>query len=66
MASKTLTEFRRSHKISKAKYYGLKRKGRGPREMRDNAFIRISDEAERDWQRELERARADSDTTTTT
>jgi hypothetical protein len=63
MPAKTLPQLFRDNKISKAKYYGLKRQGRGPREMRDGRWVRVSDEAERDWHRELER-NADENTNT--
>ena len=57
MPAKTLPQLFRDNRISKAKYYKLKNQGRGPREMRDGrwVWVRVSDEAERDWQRELER-----------
>jgi hypothetical protein len=56
----TIFEFCRRKKISKAKYFEMRRKGRGPREMRDGRWVRISPESERDWDRELERAVAET------
>jgi hypothetical protein len=50
----TIAEFCKKKKISRAKYFELRRKGRGPREQRDGRWVRISPEAERDWDRELE------------
>jgi hypothetical protein len=53
-ASQTISEFCTSEKISRAKYFALRREGRGPREMRDGKWVRITAEARRDWQRERE------------
>jgi hypothetical protein len=58
----TIREFCRKKRLSKAKYYDMRRKGRGPREKRDGKWVRISAEAERDWDRERELA---GSTTTT-
>jgi hypothetical protein len=49
--SKTITEFCRAEKISRAKYYGLKKAGKAPAEMRVDGIIRITPEAHADWRR---------------
>jgi hypothetical protein len=53
-ASQTISEFCASEKISRAKYFELRRRGLAPREMRDGKWVRITAEARRDWQRERE------------
>jgi len=54
--SQTISEFCRSEKISRAKYFQLRREGKGPKEMRDLKWVRISPEAKLEWRRERERA----------
>jgi hypothetical protein len=59
----TIFEFCRRKKISKAKYFAMRREGRGPREMRDGRWVRISVAAERDWEHEREAENANTNTT---
>ena len=47
-------EFCARNKISKKTFYSLQAKGRGPRIMRDGRLIRISAQAEIDWQKQME------------
>ena len=49
-----INEFCQRNRISRGKFYGLRRKGKGPREMNVDGMTRITAEAERDWQRSLE------------
>lgn len=56
----TIQEFCASEGLSPSFYYGLRRRGRGPREMRDGAFVRISPQAKLDWRAAME-ARAESE-----
>ncbi len=58
--SKTIFEFCGKKRISKSKYFVMRKQGRGPREMRDGKWVRISPEAVADWDRERERI-ADSE-----
>jgi hypothetical protein len=50
----TIQSFCESNAISESKYRGLKRKGKGPREIDLDGRIIISPEAEIDWRRERE------------
>jgi hypothetical protein len=50
----TIDEFCTREALSRAKYFVMRRQGRGPREMRDGKWIRISVEARADWRRERE------------
>jgi hypothetical protein len=59
--SKTITEFCRKKKLSRAKYFKMRQKGRGPREARDGKWVRITPEAERDWDRAREQSNEMSD-----
>jgi hypothetical protein len=45
----TITEFCARNHISKPKYYEIRRRGLGPREIRLESVVRISAQAERDW-----------------
>jgi hypothetical protein len=47
--SESIAEFCASEGISRSYYYLLRRRGRGPREMRDGALIRITPPAHLDW-----------------
>jgi hypothetical protein len=47
------------NEFSRGFYYKLKRTGRGPREMRVDGLIRITAEAEREWQKAREAATAE-------
>jgi hypothetical protein len=50
----SIREFCRAHNIATCTYYGLKRDGLGPREMRMGSLIRISTEAAAEWRRQRE------------
>jgi hypothetical protein len=50
----TRASFCESNAISESKYFDLKRKGKGPREIKLDGRIIISPEAEADWRRERE------------
>lgn len=54
MSSDTIAGFCQRNKLSRGTFYNMQARGTGPRLMRDGRVIRISDEAERDWQRERE------------
>jgi hypothetical protein len=54
MAGKTIRTFCTDNEISKSFYYELKKLGKAPREMRLNTAVRISPEAEREWQQARE------------
>ena len=62
--SKTIKQFCRAEQMSRPQYYNMKRRGRGPRELRDGRFIRITPEAHRDWRQARERADSNEDTAT--
>lgn len=49
--SKTITEFCRAEKISRAKYYELKKADKAPAEMRVDGIIRITPESHANWRR---------------
>jgi hypothetical protein len=61
--NKTISQFCRKKKLSKAKYFSMRRAGRGPREARDGKWVRITPEAERDWDRERELVAGSNDIT---
>jgi hypothetical protein len=48
-----------SNAISESKYFDLKRKGKGPREIELDGRIIITPEAERDWRLSMERETAE-------
>ena len=50
----TIPSFCRSNAISPAKYFELKRDGRGPREIELDRRILITPEAEQEWRRARE------------
>jgi hypothetical protein len=50
-ASSTIAEFCAAEKISRAKYYELKKKGLGPAETRIDGIIRITPESHARWRR---------------
>lgn len=52
--SYTIKEFCALERISTVTYCKLRAQGRGPREMRLNAAIRITHQARLDWQRQNE------------
>jgi hypothetical protein len=43
-----------SNMISESKYFDLKRRGKGPREIEIDGSVRITPEAEQDWRRMME------------
>jgi len=49
----SIPEFCVRNNISPAKYHALKRMGRGPEEMRDGLWVRVTQEAELAWQRAM-------------
>ena len=53
-----VTEFCRSHGISRALFYLLLRDGTGPRVMRVRGRVLISDEAARAWREQMEKMEA--------
>jgi hypothetical protein len=50
MAGKSIPTFCRDNEISKSFYFKLRQLGLGPREMRLNTAVRITPEAEQEWQ----------------
>lgn len=54
----TPSEVSASRAISEAKYFQLKRVGKGPREIELDSRIIISEQAARDWDAERERETA--------
>ena len=60
--SKTIRQFCQAEQMSRPQYYNMKKRGRGPRELRDGRFVRITPEAHADWRRALERAGSNEDT----
>jgi hypothetical protein len=61
----TVLEFCFRNNISRPTYHRLRAEGRGPVEMRLGLnAIRISAEAERDWQQEMQKPRPDLETRT--
>jgi predicted DNA-binding transcriptional regulator AlpA len=50
----TILSFCESNAISESKYYDLKRKKKGPREIEIGGRVIITPEAELDWRRERE------------
>ena len=50
----TIPSFCESNAISQSKYYALKRKGKGAREIELDGRVIITPEAEQDWRRERE------------
>jgi hypothetical protein len=50
----TVAEFCRDHSISIPTYYKLRKAGRGPKEFREGALVRITAQAAAQWRRERE------------
>ena len=62
-AAYTIPEFCFRNSISRPTYHRLRAQGRGPAEMRIGLnMIRITAEAERDWQRRMQEPSADLET----
>ena len=55
-AAYTISEFCVAHRISRAHFYNLRKKGQGPREARFGARVLITLEAAAKWRRARERA----------
>jgi hypothetical protein len=53
-AAKAITQFCATKQFSEPTYYKLKARGLGPREMRIGPIVRISPEAEDEWDRARE------------
>lgn len=51
----TIAQFCARNQISQAHYFNQRAAGKGPREMRIGRSVRITPDAERDWQRGSER-----------
>jgi hypothetical protein len=60
-STKTISEFCELEKLSKPKYFDLRKRGLGPREMRDGRWVRISPEAHADWRRAREQTTTNTD-----
>lgn len=54
--AQTIEAFCRSHCISRAFFYVLKKQGKAPREIRIGAKVLISRESAADWRRAMESA----------
>ncbi|MGB9043803.1 MAG: transcriptional regulator [Pseudolabrys sp.] len=63
VSSFTINDFCARNGLSRGKFYALRRKGLGPREMDVDGMTRISAEAERDWKEASEKAAAEQLTT---
>jgi len=50
----TIAQFCERNQISQAHYFNLKKRKQGPREIRAGKSVRISLDAEADWQRDRE------------
>lgn len=50
----SIEQFCKSHNISRAQYYNLRKEGRGPREMKVDGKPRISIESAADWRKDME------------
>ena len=62
-AAYTIAEFCFRNQISRPAYHRLRAEGRGPAEMRIGLnMIRITAEAERDWQHQMQEPREDLET----
>ena len=53
--SKTINEFCAAERMSRPFYFKLRRLGKGPRELREGRFVRITPEAHAAWRRARER-----------
>ena len=54
MPAKSIQKFCHANDISRARYYGMKAEGLGPREMNNGSRVTITDEAETEWRILLE------------
>ena len=55
MASKTISQWCDSHHLSRSCFYNLQKAGKAPRIMRIGTAVRITDDADREWQSARER-----------
>jgi hypothetical protein len=61
--SKTIDQFCRAEQMSRPHYFKMRRRGLGPREIRDGRFIRITPQAHAEWRRARERSGSNENTT---
>jgi hypothetical protein len=54
MGSKAIDEWTSSHGFSRSYFYLLKKRGKAPRTMKVGACVRITDDANNEWERERE------------
>jgi hypothetical protein len=59
--NKKIPEFCAVKRLSRSKYFEMRKRGRGPRESRDGRWVTITPEAERDWDREREQEQVHDD-----
>jgi predicted DNA-binding transcriptional regulator AlpA len=55
--SKTIEQWCDAHSLSRAFFYKLEKQGKAPKTFNVGRLRRVSDEADRDWVRELEAER---------
>jgi hypothetical protein len=60
--SKTIKQFCRAEQMSRPQYYNMKKRGRGPRELRDGRFVRITPQSHAEWRRARENDNEDTAT----
>jgi predicted DNA-binding transcriptional regulator AlpA len=60
-AAYSIAEFCRAHRVSRAFFYVLLKRGDAPKIMRIGKRRLVSDEAARDWRQRMERAAAEQD-----
>jgi hypothetical protein len=52
----SIVEFCRAHRVSRAFFYVLQKRGEGPTVMKVGKRTLVSDEAAKDWRQRMERA----------
>jgi hypothetical protein len=52
----SIAEFCRAHRVSRAFFYVLQKRGEGPTVMKVGKRTLVSDEAAKDWRQRMERA----------
>jgi hypothetical protein len=52
--SRTIAQFCQLEQMSRPFYFGLRKRGKGPREYREGRFVRITPTAHEEWRRERE------------
>ena len=57
--SRTIDQFCTAEQMSRPQYFKQRKRGRGPSEVRDGRFIRITPEAHAEWRRARERSGSD-------